>query len=1019
MNRTELITFLRKARQQLQFLHEYFYVDFTDITDLQLAADNRDDKRFEPKQADWQSVALGDTWSGRDSYYWLRFVLMVPELAAGEQYVLHTHLGRTGGGGNSGFEGLIFIDGEIQQALDSNHQDMYLDDSFGGKTLTVAIKLWTGLEGGGRPQIQHYTLAALSAGKLRPAVTDAYAYLKNIVGVIEELDNDTPIKYDYIRLVQESFSQLHWSNTDSAEVAKTCATILTQIKAFIAAHPNQKIPYTITAVGHTHIDVAWLWRLKHTREKITRSFSTVLELMKEYPDYIFFQSTPQDYAFLEKDHPELFARIKQRIAEDRWEANGGTWLEPDTNIPSGESLTRQFLYGGGYFKDRFNAKQNVLWLPDVFGYSAAMPQIMRGFNVNNFMTTKISWNDTNRMPHDTFYWQGIDGSKVLTHFITTVDATGEYKNTGNWAYTYNGDVSPHTVFGSYHVYADKGLNSDILLSYGFGDGGGGPTREQIQNVRILGELPGVPSVQQGRVDEYFDRLNQTLAPHKNEVATWRGELYLEFHRGTYTSQGWIKRANRRAEEALRQLEIRYATAWARHGVTYPREAIRTLWETLLRNQFHDILPGSSIHEVYEDARQEFAQLFETVDQLNAALDQQLTAPAETPVVYNPLAWATTQPVTLADGKQMLATVPALQAQALQVQKPEEAPTAVITGAHLQTAFYDIVVDASGQLRQLQDRHTKREYLDEATGGNVLTAYEDRPLEFDNWNIDDDYPQKATVLHADAMQVIENTPLSVGLQFIYHYGQSTITQTMRLYAHSRRIDFITHADWHEHQVLLRTAFNSTVLADNARFDIQYGNVLRPVNDNTSWDQAKFETVGHKWADLSERDYGLALLNDSKYGYRVKDRQLSLSLIKSGINPDYDADQGAHDFTYALLPHVGDWLAGGVEQAAAELNQPLQLTTPQALALAPLFEFAGEYPVAVDAIKVSEDGGALIVRLHDYTGITNQVQVRPTFAVQAAALVQLNEVDQLGDLTLQNGTYQLTVQPYQVVTLRIKL
>lgn len=1010
--------FKRKSAQQLGYLHDYYYHTFQDVQALTIAEDTRSDKRRIPDFDTWEKVAIGAHWSGRDRYYWLHFTVQVPTLSA-DPFVIHMNLGRTGDGNNSKYEGLMFVNGQVRQAVDSNHEDAYFNADFSGQTLDIYIKMWTGLEGGGPQKIQHYTLKSLCFGVLNQTVVQTYDYLSNIVGVIGQLDVDEPLRYAYLNLMTSCFDQFNWAQLDDKSITPVCLNVLNQIKAFIAAHPGQKKAYQITAVGHTHIDVAWLWRLKHTREKVARSFSTVLELMNEYPDYVFFQSTPQDYAFLAEDYPELFDQIQQRIKEGRWEANGGTWLEPDTNIPSGESLTRQFLYGSQYFKEHFDAKQNVLWLPDVFGYSAATPQIMHQFGIDNFMTTKISWNDTNRMPHDTFKWQGIDGTQVLTHFITTVETGTDFGDRTEWRYTYNGELIPQTVFGSYHVYADKGLNDDILVSYGYGDGGGGPNREQIKNRQILNELPGVPTVVPGRVDDYFDRLNQKVVEHPEQLATWRGELYLEYHRGTYTSQARVKQANRQAEYALRDLEMRYTMAHITQGVSYPTEAIKALWVILLRNQFHDILPGSAIHEVYDDAKIEFGQLFDGVAELNAQLDKlSLTPKVGNNLISNDLPWTRTGLVTL-DGELQSVKVPALSSISLtETSAPTTKTTAQIGEHTIETPFYCVTYADDGHVTSLYDLRLERELFTEA-GGNVLTVYEDRPLDFNNWNIDADYPQKATVLQADAMDLTANTANYVDLTTTYHYGESTLKQVMRLYAKDPRIDFITDIDWHQHEELLRTAFNTQVLADNARFDIQYGNVLRPTNDNTSWDQAKFETVAHKWADLSEPDYGIALLNNAKYGYRVKDQQLSMTLLTSGIDPDTQADQGAHHFTYSLLPHAGNFAEGQVEQAAEELNQPL--TVAQDVAgdvFRPLISFDQE-AIALDAVKMAESGDYAIVRVHEYLGRNATIKLKLNFDAQAVYAGLLNETADTSENLLHDGHVEIELHPYQIVTLMIKL
>ncbi|WP_125604938.1 alpha-mannosidase [Lapidilactobacillus bayanensis] len=1031
----------QKVKQQLNYLKGYVYANFETVPGLQLWHDTRESRLTVPNaNVDWQAIAIGDAWEGRDQYYWLQFQLTVPALQPEQRYVLHLNLGRTGGGNNSGFEGLVYLDGETRQAVDSNHQDLYLDQSDQNKTIKVQIMMWTGLEGGGPQQIQHYTLKTVSAGILNETIRDTYRYLKLINETMTELSEDEPLLYDYQKLLNHSLCQLFWGSQSYDEITGVCHKVMLDIKAFISEHANEKKGFNIAAIGHTHIDVAWLWRLRHTREKTARSFSTVLELMKEYPEYKFFHSTPQVYQFIKQDHPELYTQIKKRVAEGRWEADGGTWLELDANIPSGESFTRQFLYGSQYFAKEFGAKQTVLWLPDVFGYSWALPQIMKGFGVENFMTTKISWNDTNRMPHDTFVWEGIDGSKVLTHFVTTTESESDFHDLNNWMYTYNGLITPHTVMGTYHVYADKALNNDLLLSYGFGDGGGGPQREMIENIEMINELPGLPTIKNTRVDDYFVQLRQNLKDSELPIPTWNGELYLEFHRGTYTSQARVKKQNRELEFQLRNLEMRYTQALLEQGIDYPQEQINELWEMVLRNQFHDILPGSAIHEVYQDNQKEYQDGFTEIAQLNAKLDiKQLTIDPQYQIVRNYNAWSTTQLVHIdntntgqyvdaegialvtertATGYDILVTVPALQAYQLcfvPSEHEEVTSTEAHQDDHIENNRYRIKWNDAGQLTEVFDKVHQRQVLAKADLGNVLSVYEDRPVEYDNWNIDEDYTEKQTVLAASNITITQATALQIKVVFQYQYLASTIKQTLTIDAHSPKIDFVTEVDWHEHQQLLRTAFDMSVLANEATFDVQYGNVKRPTNSNTSWDEAKFETVAHKWADLSQRDYGVALLNDSKYGYSVKENVMSLSLIKSGINPDTEADQGHHSFTYSLLPHEGDFVTGHVEQVAQEMNNPLIVTAGKiAQDLTALFDFQAANVVDIDAIKLSEDQKSVILRFHEYTGQNGVVTVKPNFAYQSVAEVRLDEVTEVESLAKATD-YQINVRPYQVVTL----
>ncbi|MFD1392676.1 hypothetical protein ACFQ3L_03605 [Lacticaseibacillus jixianensis] len=573
----------RKANQQVRLLHQAIYAGFSEIENMSLWHETRTDHRaLPPADANWQPVKVGDQWSGRDDYYWLRFKVQV-HASKESSTVLRLDLGRTGEGNNSGFEGLLFVDGKPRQAVDSNHEEVFLGPEYDGQTVDLQLMMWTGLEGGGPKKIQHYTFTTASRGPERRTVRLAYRYLSNIVNLIPELSEDNPLRYSYIRLVKRAFNGFFWATATPAATATAAVNALALIKAFIARHQNEKLNFSIDAIGQTHIDVAWLWTYRHTREKARRSFATALRLMDRYPDFKFFYSTPQVHKFIEQDDPAMFKQIQARAAEGRWEPDGGTWLEPDTNLPSGEALVRQFLYGTRYFEEKFHHKQTVMWLPDVFGYSYALPQIMRGFGIDRFVTIKISWNDTNRMPHDLFMWTGLDGSRVLTQFLTTVERTEDYSQAKVWNYTYNGEISPHVALGSYHEFKDKDKSNVLLMPYGFGDGGGGPTKEMIENLHVIDELPGLPHAKNKTVADFFKDLDETVKANQEPLPEWNGELYLEFHRGTYTSQARTKRHNRKLELALRRAEILATTAYVEHGTPYPKAAFDRAWEILLRN----------------------------------------------------------------------------------------------------------------------------------------------------------------------------------------------------------------------------------------------------------------------------------------------------------------------------------------------------------------------------------------------------------------------------------------------------
>ena len=665
------------------------------------------------------------------------------------------------------------------------------------------------------------------------------------------------------------------------------------------------------------------------------------------------------------------------------------WVETDCNLTSGESLVRQILFGTRFMKNEFGVDCTYLWLPDVFGYSWALPQILKKSGLNTFMTTKISWNQYNRMPHDTFMWRGIDGTEILTHFITTTDV-----NPDGWFYTYNGDIRAGTVLGSWQAYRNKDFNKDILLSYGYGDGGGGVNRDMLEMRRRLDKMPGLPHVKTSRAGDYFEKLHKAVAETDQYVHTWDGELYLEYHRGTYTSQAYNKKMNRKLELLYRETEWLNTLGSITKGSwdLYPQEEINEGWKIILRNQFHDIIPGSSIREVYEDSTVEYAESEAiAVKAWEGASDALVDEAQNTFTIFNSAPWTRDDVVTIPvsdtgeTGQWVDHSGNALQAQrqndnwivyvtnipsmgykvirfesSAETAESAEKPFAVAENS-ITTPFYEITWNEKGQLSSIFDRENNRQVLAAGELGNVLQVFEDKPMAHDAWDIDIYYQEKMRVVDDLVdVSVVAEGPLEAVIRFKWNYRNSTITQDMVLSAVTRRIDFRTTVDWHEKQQLLKVAFPVDIRSTEATYDIQFGNVKRPTHWNTSWDWARFETVGHQWADLSERGYGVSLLNDCKYGYDIKNNVLRLSLIKSAVHPDYMADQGRHEFTYSLLPHAADWYEGRTVQEAWHLNNPLTFSAGKPEANELSFLKVDAPNVMIDAVKKSEDGNRVVAR-----------------------------------------------------------
>lgn len=1024
-----------KLKNRLKEVHPNIYREKIPITGWLKKEDITKEMKLPPAVDDsWEPISTGDYWEGRDCYFWFYTELQVPNFSRSDQFALIFDFGNTGLANLGGFESLLFIDDSPYQGVDTYHQETFLDyEKHSGKKISLSFKAWSGLEGGGPKESQKHLFNSADCAYLDSPTKDFFYLSDNLLETIETLGDKSPEVPNYLRILNHAWNLVDLTEKGSEDFYRTINEANDYLQEKITTIPKQT-PVTISAIGHTHIDVAWLWRLKHTREKAARSFSTVLKLMEEYPEYTFLQTQPQIYAYIKEDYPELYERIKQRVAEGRWEVDGAMWLESDCNIPSGESLVRQILLGKQFIKEEFGRESKYLWLPDVFGYSWALPQILKKSGIDTFMTTKISWSQYNQMPHDTFNWRGIDGTEILTHFITTPEPQRLGDPSFSVRYTYNGFLQPLVVNGTYENYHDKEVNQELLLAYGYGDGGGGVNRVMLENRRQMDKIASLPNVKMTRADDYFERLHQTVNETDSYVHTWDGELYLEYHRGTYTSEGRNKKYNRKLELLLRNTEIIHSLEKT-NGKHYPKNELKEIWKILARNQFHDIIPGSSIEEVYQDSTIEYETALKNLTALVALPNEEdvnisffnttnwersewlkLPEKMKTAIVID----ENEQPLKLLDlhdGRYVwLEKMAPLHRKNYQIQQSNQSDSLPVIQKmnQLETAIYIIEWNQEGHLTRIFDKKAQREVLAEGALGNQLQIFEDKPLEFDAWDIDLFYQQKMKVLSADTIRVLVNREEAIEVEFIYHFGKSIIKQVMRVFNDSRRIDFITTVDWEARQCLLKAAFPVSVRSTEATYDIQYGNVKRPTHWNTSWDQAKFETVGHQWADLSETNYGVSLLNDCKYGYDIKDNVLRLSLLKGAIFPNPVADIGHHEFTYSLYPHEGTVLESATILNAWQLNDPIMLLAETAEQSKPLFEFYGDSRFMIDAIKEAEDGSGIILRIHDYSGGRQQLEITPTF--NFSAVFETNLMEEVEEPEVELST--VTLYPYEVKTLLFK-
>ncbi len=946
-------------------------------------------------------------------------------------------------------EALVYVDGKPYAACDRHHQEIPLPDSWrDDRPRRLDLHGWTGLLGfrRNRPHEQLF-MEPCFVVQIDRHTRDFLALARVALGVARHLAPDHPVRAHLLNALDDAFRQLDLREPCGEPFyASVLQAHLTLERGLQEAGPPADV--TVTAVGHAHIDVAWLWTLGQTRRKASRTFHTVLRLMERFPEYRFTQSQPQLYDYVRQDHPELFQAIQARVAEGRWEPIGGMWVEADCNITGPESLARQFLLGRTFFREHFgpDAESPVLWLPDVFGYAWNLPQLIREAGLKYFFTIKIGWNQYNRLPYDTFWWQGLDGTRVLTHFSTTPEPSSRH------ASTYNAQATPEQILGTWENFQQKELHRELLMAYGHGDGGGGPTQEMLENIRKMAHFPGAPQVRTGRAGDFFRRLEQEV--DERRLPVWNGELYLEIHRGTYTTQSRNKRANRKSEFRLHDAEF-LATLAAQMDpeYTYPTQELRRAWELVCLNQFHDIIPGSSIGPVYEESLQQYQEIAQIADRVQQRALEVIAAqtgghlllvnPTGFPrsdLAFWPGRLAPGQSLRTLDGHRLLhqegpdgtwLEPPTLAPYSVTpLIRVDEPPPSVrnslqVSPERLENDFLRVELDPAGDIVRIYDKANEREVLPPGAVANQFQAFEDRPLNWDAWDIDIFYDDKVYLAEpATSIAVVESGPLRATLEIRRQILHSPYVQRISLAHNSPRLDFDTRIHWREKHILLKVAFPVDVLAPTATYEIQWGNVERPTHRNTSWDWARFETCAQKWVDLSEGGYGVSLLNDCKYGHDVRDNVMRISLLRAPTLPDPHADEGEHRFAYSLLPHPGRWGPETVRQAYA-LNDPLIVhridgpPRPAPGTDGPWRGLVVSDPdhVAVETIKRAEDGDGFIVRLYDFQRRRGIVTLHLPFPVAGAWRTNLLEENQ-EPLEVAEDRVRVPIRPYQVVTLRIR-
>ena len=782
---------------------------------------------------EWRDFGRDESWGGKRQRFTFEVEVTVPDEADGRPLYLLFSTGRDEGWDAVNPQFACFVDGELCQGMDVNHRDLVVArEAVAGDKHRIRLESYTA----DREELMMF----ITRLAVRDEDVEALYYdLAVPLGVARLLPESSDERREILLTLNDAINRIDLRRPGSEAFLESVRETRDWFRStFYEARCNPDKAPTVYAVGHTHIDIAWLWTLDITADKTVRSFATMLELMRQYPEFIFMSSQPQLYRFIERFAPQLLPEIEARVAEGRWEPEGAMFVEPDCNLASGEALVRQVTTGIAYFEERFGRRPRILWLPDVFGYSAALPQILRGAGIPYFMTTKISWNETNQLPMDTFTWEGIDGSTVLTHFSPSREYIQPCGKPA-WFTTYNAELGPSHVLGAWQRYQQKDLNDFVLMTYGYGDGGGGTTREMLENARRLSQgIPGAPRVKLSSSLDFFHDLAEAVDTNPR-LPRWTGELYLEYHRGTYTSMARNKRSNRRGEYALQNLEFVSTLAALECGAPWPADVLAEGWEILLRNQFHDILPGSSIHEVYVDSKKEYerldqitseaiaAQLGELAAQRGLGQDEILvlnpadvdgpalvTVPAELGEVSELRDTRTDEVLPLqrlATGEQVFAAelggLGTARIAATRGSAPDAAGAAAETvdadGFVLEDAVYCLRFAANGEIDSIVDKRIGRELLREGQRGNRLVVYEDRPHNHEAWDINDYYVEKSWPVDGLAsFRLVEDGPLLRSVEIRRDCLDSTLVQRVRLNAAHGQIDFDTEVDWKNHNLRSR-------------------------------------------------------------------------------------------------------------------------------------------------------------------------------------------------------------------------
>ncbi len=1041
----------------------------------------------EAKKLDFNPVKPGVPWGREWEYAWFKTQVTIPDYCENQRLEIFLKCNETGKSMSN--ESLVWINNIISGSSNKKHDYVLLTPrAKEGESFELMIESYAG-HGNYGPNTRHYCVhlpgadpvpKVASTQQVVPKATvvtwneEAYQLYMDLMMLYlaSQAMDEKSMRRNKIEKALEDVTCILDLEAEDEAFNKSVLKGMEFIAPLMNAHNGSTSP-EMFCIGHSHLDVAWEWTIDVAKRKALRTFSTALRMMDEYPEYKFLQSQPYLYCLAAEYAPEMYEEIKKAVKRSQWVPDGAMWVESDTNLVSGESLIRQFLYGKRFFKGEFGIDSKVLWLPDVFGYSGALPQIMQGCGVKYFSTHKIykNFQGGTDFPYDTYIWEGIDGSTVVAHNH----------------YIYSAETKPDWLLARWNRCNQKKETEIMLYPYGWGDGGGGPVRDHLEYLRRADDFEGIPRTRQASLQEFFEELEKKGIP---ENARYVGEIYYEAHRGVYTTHGDIKKANRKSELGLREAEMWCAATSVIRNKSYPKEKLEQLWKGVLLNQFHDILPGSSMDKVYKIANEEYREILKDVSALIGKAQNEFVKPSgDGYTIFNSLSWERDAYVVLhvdsekvkvvdADGNIQpfqgvkhkkghallvrFTTLPPCGAKTFQVL-PDETDTVNMTGTMtlampglddgtaaevtafaisesgggltedttmkattvslndnvMENEFLRVEFNSYGEITSLFDKEEQRELVKDSLSINRLEMYEDQPTIFDGWELERAYKKNPVDIYSDIeIHSLSAGPLEARIRVKRRINKSVFSQDIVLRAGERRVDFETEVEWWEDHKLLKVAFPVDIFTSSARYEIQFGHVCRDTHENTDFEKARFEVCGHRWMDISEHNYGFTILNDCKYGWDTLDGIPRLTLLRSPMVPDKSADRGHHSFTYSVFPHRKAFDHKVVRQGY-ELNVPVYATKGVIGNKDEFSLFSISAPnVVIETVKCSEKGSGLVVRMYEALRQRTCCKLWTGFNLKKAASCNMLEEEQ-EVLEISDGAIDLTFKPFEVKTVMLEV